>query len=76
MSAGALLDMPPKPRKDRPPADAPRKALVSLKGTPTLAAWLDELVEHSESGTRANALVRAMRAFAVAQGFPDPMPKR
>lgn len=60
----------------RPKADTPMKSIVSLKGSEDLEVWLDELTEHTESGTRTNALRRALKAFAERESFEKPIPKR
>jgi wyosine [tRNA(Phe)-imidazoG37] synthetase (radical SAM superfamily) len=75
MSLGARVAMPTK-KAGRPAEPEPMKSLVSLKGTPTFEAWLDELVEHSHQGTRSLLLRNALRVFAEREGFGKPQPKR
>lgn|GEM_PF-4969557 len=80
-SSGAIATMPPKKddkkaRVGRPKTDKPLHSIVSLKGTDELEAWLDGLTETSDSGTRAQTLRRALKAFAAEQGYEPPMPKK
>jgi hypothetical protein len=52
------------------------RIIASLKGSDECEAWLDNLVRATESGTRSNAVLRALRVFARSQGFKEPLPSR
>jgi len=52
------------------------RGLGLLKGSEELELWLDRLTEHSESGTRTNALRRGLKALAEKVNFEEPQPKR
>lgn len=52
------------------------RSVVSLKASQEFEEWLDEFVDFSGSGTRANAMKRAIKAFATEEKFPKPPPKR
>lgn len=74
---------PKNPKRDavknpvgRPKAASPMRSIVSLKGSEELELWLDRLTEHSESGTRTNALRRGLKALAEKVNFEEAMPKR
>jgi hypothetical protein len=72
----AVMPQRPKKGRGRPRAPSPLRSIVSLKGSQELEEWLDRLVRLSESGTRSNALRRALRAFAQEQGFEESLPDR
>jgi hypothetical protein len=75
---GALAIMPPKKRKaavGRPKSPEPMHSILSLKGTPEMEAWLDELVEATDLGTRTLLLRHALKMYAESRGF-RPIPKR
>lgn len=78
MSLASLATMAKKKAdgRGRPKKSAPLVSIVSLKGEPALAEWLERLVRHTESGSMANTLRRALKHFATAQGFAEPMPDR
>lgn len=78
MSLASLVTMGKKKAdgRGRPKKAVPLVSIVSLKGEPALAVWLDKLMRHTESGSVANTLRRALKHFASAQGFPEPMPER
>jgi hypothetical protein len=75
---GAMATMPQKPKKGRgrPKVQSALRSIVSLKASDDFEKWLDGLVKASESGTRANAIKRALRAFAEEQEYDDPIPER
>ena len=77
MSLASLATMAKKKAgRGRPKSSTPLVSIVSLKGEPALADWLEKLMRHTESGSVANTLRRALKHWAVAQGFAEPMPER
>lgn len=77
---GATLEMPAKKAGKssggRPAEPERLRSLISLKGTASFEAWVDNLVDKSHLGTRTLLLKNALRVFAESIGHTDPMPKR
>ena len=72
------LEMPKEKKGEpgRPPESEPLRSMVSMKGTASFEAWVDELVEITGSGTRSQCLKNGLKSLAKEHGFKKPMPKR
>lgn len=62
-------------KKGRPIKGPPKRMVVALRGTEEWRDWLNSLGDHM-SMPASVVIVQAVREYARAHGFDEPMPKR